>query len=163
MCNLKVFAKKSNNGKDGLAKSPPYTPRVERVPAPPTPDSPSSGQSAQCFNFTGYLNGDYPSLLPFSPQASQQGLEAPYSPRGPFRGQSEVKFEDMMEVSPAPNPPNFDGVLGTAMAIEDARRLEFRTFWDRVLDARQTYYQNLVTLEVGHGLNNYPTGEWLRP
>jgi len=158
-----VFAKKSNNGKDGLAKSPPYTPRVERVPAPPTPDSPSSGQSAQCFNFTGYLNGDYPSLLPFSPQASQQGFEAPYSPRGPFRGQSEVKFEDMMEVSPAPNPPNFDGVLGTAMAIEDARRLEFRTFWDRVLDARQTYYQNLVTLEVGHGLNNYPTGEWLRP
>jgi GDP-mannose transporter len=111
----------------------------------------------------GYLNGDYPSLLPFSPQASRQGFEGPFSPRGPFRGQSGVKSEDMMEVSPAPNPPNFDGVLGTAMTIEDDRRLEFKTFWDRVCNARQTYYHNLVSLEVEHGLNNYPTEEWVRP
>ena len=156
---------KTKDGHDGLTKSPPYTPRLERVPrpAPPPPDSPSSGQSVQCFNFSGYLNGDYPSLLPFSPQVSQQGFEATFLPRGPFRGQSEVKFEDMMEVSPAPNPPNFDGVLGTAMTIEDARRLEFKTFRDRVCNAHQTYYHNLVSLEVEHGLNNYPTEEWVRP
>jgi len=122
--NLKGCVRKSNNGRDGLAKSPPYTPR-DRVPTP----SSSSGQSAQCFNFSGYMDGDYPSLLPFSPQTSRQGFEAPFSPRGPFRGQSEVKSEDMMEVSPVPNFPNFDSVLGTGMVIEDARRLEFRTFW----------------------------------
>ena len=104
------------------------------------------------------VNGDYPSLLPFSPQAARQEFEAPFSPRGPFRGQSEVKFEDWI-----PRTPKFGSVLETAMAIEDARRVEFRTFWDRVCNARQTYYHNLVALEVDHGLNNYPTEEWLRP
>ena len=102
-------------------------------------------------------------MFPFSPQAARQEFEAPFSPRGPFRGQSGVKSEDMMEISPTPNHPNFDGVLDVVMTIEDTRRLEFLTFWDRVCNARQTYYHNLVALEVDHGLNNYPTEEWLRP